>query len=69
MKSIRAGGYGRRALELGIAYLKENRGAAAIYTGVVPKNTAARGLYRSAGFRETGLEENGMLEMKLSLEK
>ena len=62
-------GYGRRALELGIAYLKENRGAAALYTGVVPQNTVARGLYRSAGFRETGLEENGMLEMKLSLEK
>lgn len=58
-------GCGRRALELGIAYLKENRGAREIFTGVLPENAAARGLYRSVGFAETGLAENGMLEMRL----
>lgn len=58
-------GIGKEALRLGIAYLRERFGAEEIYTGVVPDNQAAAGLYRSMGFRETGLNENGMLEMKL----
>jgi diamine N-acetyltransferase len=58
-------GIGREALRQGIAYLREHFGATEVYTGVVPENTAAAGLYRSMGFRETGLNENGMLEMKL----
>lgn len=58
-------GIGREALRQGIAYLREQFGATEIYTGVVPENAAAAGLYRSMGFRETGLNENGMLEMKL----
>ena len=37
-----------------------------IYTGVIPGNDAAKKLYESMGFRETGLFENGMLEMRLS---
>lgn len=58
-------GIGREALRLGIAYLQKHFGAEEIYTGVVPENEAAARLYRSMGFRETGLYENGMLEMKL----
>ena len=38
-----------------------------IYTGVVPENTAAKQLYRSVGFRETGLAGDGMEEMRLVL--
>lgn len=58
-------GYGRKALELGTAFLKERFGVKEIYTGVTPGNAAAKALYRSAGFRETGLVENNMEEMRL----
>ncbi len=58
-------GIGRRALLLGISFLKETFGAKEIYTGVVPENKAAAHLYEALGFRETGLCENGMKEMKL----
>ena len=58
-------GYGRHALELGTAFLKERFGVKEIYTGVIPENGAAKALYRSMGFEETGLFENGMLEMRL----
>ena len=60
-------GYGREALRLGIAFLKDRFRAKEVYTGVLPDNTAARSLYRSAGFAETGLVENGMIEMRLQL--
>lgn len=58
-------GYGRKALELGIAFLKEKFHVTEIYTGVVPENHAAKKLYLSAGFKETGLFENGMEELRL----
>ena len=58
-------GIGRQALPLGIAFLKETFGAREIYTGVVPENKAAAHLYEALGFRDTGLCENGMKEMKL----
>ena len=58
-------GYGRKALELGVAFLKEWYGVPAVFTGVSPGNTAAKNLYRSMGFRETGLFENNMEEMRL----
>ena len=59
-------GFGRKALELGIAFLKDCYDAREIYTGVIPGNDAAKKLYESMGFRETGLFENNMLEMRLS---
>ena len=59
-------GCGRKALELGIAFLKDCFDVREIYTGVIPGNDAAKKLYESMGFRETGLFENGMLEMRLS---
>ena len=59
-------GFGRKALELGIAFLKDCFDAREIYTSVIPGNDAAKKLYESMGFRETGLFENNMLEMRLS---
>ena len=58
-------GYGRKALELGIGFLQEWYGVSEIYTGVTPGNTAAKNLYLSIGFRETGLVENNMEELCL----
>ena len=58
-------GYGRKALELGIAFLKERFRVNEIYTGVSPGNTAARSLYHSLGFQDTGLTENNMDELCL----
>ena len=58
-------GYGRAALEQGIAYLKEQFRVKEIYCGVIPGNEAASRLYQSAGFEYTGLVENGMQELRL----
>lgn len=60
-------GYGRKALELGIKYLRERFDISEIYTGVVPGNIVAKKLYESIGFTETGLVESGMEEMRLIL--
>ena len=60
-------GYGRKALEFGIQYLRERFSISEVYTGVVPGNTIAKKLYEAIGFRETGLAESGMEEMRLIL--
>ena len=60
-------GYGRKALEFGIQYLRERFSISEVYTGVVPGNTVAKKLYEAIGFRETGLVESGMEEMRLIL--
>ncbi len=60
-------GYGKAALKQGIEYLKNRFGAMEIYTGVALGNEKAKHLYRSIGFKETGLIENNMEEMKLTL--
>lgn len=59
-------GYGKAALLLGIQFLKKRFQANEIYTGVIPGNSVAKGLYESLGFTETGVFENNMLEMRLS---
>ncbi|MBO4864855.1 MAG: GNAT family N-acetyltransferase [Eubacterium sp.] len=56
-------GYGRKALELGIQFLKEKYNVKAIYTGVSPGNDVAKRLYTSMGFVETGVFENNMEEL------
>lgn len=56
-------GYGRKALELGLAFIKEKFHPEEIYTGVAPGNSVAKGLYESVGFVDTGLVEFGMEEM------
>lgn len=58
-------GYGKEALKQGIIYLKEHFDAKEIYTGVSLGNETAKGLYKSVGFVETGLIEDGMEELKL----
>ena len=60
-------GYGRKALELGISFLKEKYGVSEIYTGVSQGNTVAKRLYLSEGFKETGVFENNMEELRLQL--
>ena len=59
-------GYGRKALNLGIDFVKEKFHPDSIYTGVAPGNSVAKGLYESVGFVSTGLVELGMEEMKLT---
>lgn len=56
-------GYGRKALEQGLAFVKEKFHPEEIYTGVAPGNSVAKGLYESVGFADTGLLEFGMEEM------
>ena len=58
-------GYGKEALKQGITYLMERFDAKEIYTGVSLGNEAAKGLYKSVGFVETGLVEDGMEELRL----
>ena len=58
-------GYGKEALKLGIRFLRERFEVSEIYTGVVPENITAKNLYKSVGFKETGLIELGMEEMRL----
>ena len=60
-------GYGREALKLGITYLKDSFEVQEIYTGVSLGNETAKHLYKSVGFVETGLVEDGMEELRYSL--
>lgn len=60
-------GYGRKALELGISFLKEKFHVKEIYTGVIPNNYIAKKLYISMGFVTTGNIEHNMEEMRLTL--
>lgn len=63
-KNYQNKGYGREALKQGIKYLKDNFGVREIYTGVALGNEKAKHLYVSVGFKETGLIEDNMEEMK-----
>ena len=58
-------GYGKAALELGLAFLKQQFHVSEVYTGVIPGNSVAKRLYRSIGFKETGFFENGMEAWRL----
>ncbi|MBR5712282.1 MAG: GNAT family N-acetyltransferase [Lachnospiraceae bacterium] len=57
-------GYGRKALELGLAFLEERFGVSEVYTGVAPGNAVAKALYHSMGFEDTGVFENNMEELR-----
>ncbi len=59
-------GYGRKALELGLEFVRDKFGSVDIYTGVTPGNTVAKKLYESVGFVSTGIIELNMEEMKLA---
>ena len=59
-------GYGKEALKKGIQYLQNTFHAKEIYTGVSVGNEQAKHVYKSLGFAETGLVEDGMEELKLT---
>lgn len=56
-------GYGKKALELGLNFVREQFHPDTVYTGVAPGNYVAKGLYESVGFVDTGFREFGMEEM------
>jgi diamine N-acetyltransferase len=61
-------GLGRQALEAAVDWIIRERGADRVRLSVVPSNEKARGLYRSAGFVETGELDDGELVMVRSLQ-
>ena len=61
-------GYGKEALKQGILYLQNTFQAKEIYTGVSIGNEQAKHVYKSLGFVETGLVEDGMEELKKTIE-
>ncbi len=61
-------GYGKSALLIGIAQMKQCFDIKEIYTGVIVNNQNAKRLYESCGFIKTGLIENGIEEMVLTLD-
>jgi len=63
-KRYQGNGYGREALKLGIEFVTEKFGAKEIYTGVSIGNVRAKNLYLSFGFKETGLIEDNMEELR-----
>ena len=60
-------GYGRKALDLGLQYIRDRFHPDEIYTGVAPGNRVAKGLYESVGFADTGFREFGMEEMRMKM--
>lgn len=63
-KSYENKGFGRDELKKGIQYMIDKFHAEEIYTGVVLGNEQAKHLYISVGFKETGLVEDNIVEMK-----
>jgi diamine N-acetyltransferase len=61
-------GLGRQALEEAVAWIRRERGVDRVRLSVVPSNTKARALYRSAGFAETGELDDGELVMVRSVQ-
>jgi len=61
-------GYGKEALKQGIQYLQNTFQAKEIYTGVSIGNEQAKHVYKSLGFVETGLVEDGMEELRYLFE-
>ena len=57
-------GYGKEALQLAVRYLVENFNVREIYTGVALGNEIAKRLYKSFGFKETGVVEDNMEELR-----
>jgi len=57
-------GLGRRALAAAVDWVVLEKGVDLVRLSVVPENGAARGLYRSAGFVETGEVDHGELVLE-----
>ena len=60
-------GYGRRALELLIEYVKTRPGAKELMTSYVPIEGGPEGFYRKLGFEPTGEVHGGEVEIRLAL--
>jgi len=60
-------GLGREALEAAVAWIARERRVDRVRLSVVPSNEKARGLYRSAGFVETGELDDGEIVMVRSV--
>lgn len=60
-------GYGRQALQLAIEFLKNNFKVKSVFTGCVFCNIAAKEMYQSFGFKETGITDEVCFEMKLEI--
>lgn len=60
-------GLGRRALEAAVDWIVRERKVELIRLSVEPSNEQARGLYRSAGFVETGELDDGEVVMVRSV--
>lgn len=60
-------GLGRQALEAAVDWIVRERGVDRVRLSVVPANAPARGLYRTAGFVETGELDDGELVMVRSV--
>jgi diamine N-acetyltransferase len=62
-------GYGRAAIEQTIKRIQAETGCDEIYISFVPANVAAKTLYSSLGFEDTGIIEDGEVVYKLTLSK
>jgi diamine N-acetyltransferase len=62
-------GYGRTAMQALLERLKAQPGYTAILISFVPENVAARNLYASLGFVDTGEIEEGEIVYRLPLDK
>ncbi len=60
-------GFGRRAMELVVEYVRTLPKANAMYVSYVPVGHGPRSFYADLGFEDTGVEHEGELEMKLEL--
>jgi len=61
-------GYGRRALDLVVAHVREQPGAKELVSSYVPGDDGPGEYYRRYGFVETGEVEEGELVIRLGLE-
>jgi diamine N-acetyltransferase len=60
-------GYGRRALELLVEYVKTRPGAKALMTSCVPGDGSPCPFYERLGFVPTGEVDEGEIVLRLSL--
>jgi diamine N-acetyltransferase len=61
-------GYGRRAMEHLVEYVRTRPGAVELLASYVPIEGGPEGFYRKLGFEPTGQEIDGEIVMRLSLE-
>jgi diamine N-acetyltransferase len=61
-------GFGARALQLVVEYVRTLPNATELYVSYVPAPGGPRDFYAGAGFVDTGVEHEGEMEMRLILE-